>query len=98
MDINIVYNKIIEKLRASNNLDVITELENSDAGAATGKFFFSLFFFFSGLNHNNPLVYELIKIKIKEFLKFKKKEGFYKKEKSSGALCFFVPKFFLIFP
>lgn len=76
MDINIVYNKMIEKLRASNNLDVITELENSAAGAATGgeglaltgKYLFDL-------KHNNPSVFKLIKEQITEYLDYCKQNG-----------------------
>ena len=76
MDINIVYNKIIEKLRASNNLDVIAELENSDAGAATGsEALMATGFYLSSLKRNNPSAYELIKEQIKEYLNYCKQNG-----------------------
>jgi hypothetical protein len=76
MDINIVYNKMMEKLRASNNLDVIAELENSDAGAATGsEALMATGFYLSSLKHSNPFVYELIKEQIMEYLNYCKQNG-----------------------
>lgn len=76
MDINIVFNKMIEKLRASNNLGVTAELENSVAGAATGGEGLAL----TGkclfdLKYNNPSAYELIKNQIKEYLNYCKQNG-----------------------
>jgi len=76
MDINIVYNEMIEKLKASNSLDVISALENSAAGAATGsEALMSTGFYLSSLKQNNHLVYELIKEQIKEYLKYCKQNG-----------------------
>ena len=76
MDINIVYNKMIEKLKAYNNLDVIADLENSDAGAVTGsEALMATGYYLSSLKRNNPLVYELIKEQIMEYLEYCKKNG-----------------------
>ena len=76
MDINIVYNTIIEKLKASNNNDVIAELESSFAGAATGsEALMSSACYLSNLKQNKPLVYELIKEPIEDYLKYCKDNG-----------------------
>lgn len=76
MDINIVYNKILEKLEASNNQKIVTELENSVTGAATGsEALMSSAFYLSSLKHDNPSVYELIKEQVKEYLKYCKENG-----------------------
>lgn len=76
MDINKVYNEIVDKLKASNNLDVLKELESSDAGAATGsEALMATGFYLSNLKHNNSLIYELIKEQIKEYLKYCKENG-----------------------
>jgi hypothetical protein len=37
IDINIVYTEIIEKLKASNNTHIITELEKSSVAAVTSS-------------------------------------------------------------
>ena len=71
MDINIVYNKMIEKLRTSNNLNVIADLENSDAGAVTGsEALMATGFYLSRLKHNNPLVYDLLKEEIMGYINY----------------------------
>lgn len=76
MDINIVYNRMIEKLRASNNFDVLEELENSDAGAATGSEGLALTGkYLFDLKYHNPSVYELIKEQIKEYLTYCEQNG-----------------------
>ena len=76
MNINTVYNKIIDKFRASNNLDVLVELENSDAGAATGsEALMATGFYLVSLKNKNPVVYELIKEQIREYLKYCKDYG-----------------------
>ncbi len=76
MDINIVYNKMIEKLRGSNNLDVITDLENSAIGAATGSEALMLTGgFLTSLKHNNHFAYDLIKEQIDEYLRYCKQNG-----------------------
>ena len=76
MDINLVYNNIIEKLEASNNQDVIEELQSSLASAATGsEALMSSASYLLNLKHNNPLVYELIKELIKDYQKYCKENG-----------------------
>ncbi len=73
---NIVYNKIIEKLEASNNRNVITELKSSIAGAATGsEALMSSAFYLLNLRHSNPYVYKLIKEQIKEYHKYCEENG-----------------------
>jgi hypothetical protein len=72
-----VYNKMIEKLKMSNRLDVIEELENSAVGAATGGEGLALTGkYLLNLKCNNPLVYELIKDPILEYLNYCKENGF----------------------
>ena len=76
MDINSIYSTIIEKLKASNNLEVIDGLENAMASASTdseglgltGKYLYDL-------KRNNPVVYRLIKEKIKEYLTYCRQNG-----------------------
>lgn len=76
MDINDIYNKMVDKLRSSNNLDVLKGLENSDAGAATGsEALMATGFYLASLKKINPLAYELIKKQIDEYLKYCKKNG-----------------------
>jgi hypothetical protein len=76
MDINIVYNKMVDKLRASNNLDVLSELENSDAGAATGsEALMATGFYLARLKNKNPLVYRLIEKQITEYLNYCQQNG-----------------------
>jgi hypothetical protein len=76
MDINIVYDEMVEKLKASNNLNVLKELENSDVGAATGSEALSMTgFYLSSLKNNNPSIYELLKEQIIEYLKYCKRNG-----------------------
>ncbi len=76
MDINAVYDKIVDKLKASNNLDVLVEIENSDAGAATGsEALMATGFYLASLKNNNPVAYELIKEQISEYLKYCKENG-----------------------
>ncbi|MDR3711323.1 MAG: hypothetical protein P4L51_00785 [Puia sp.] len=76
MDINIVYDEMVEKLKASNNQNVLEELEKSDAGASTGSEALSMTgFYLSSLKRNNPSIYELLKEQIKEYLKYCQKNG-----------------------
>jgi len=76
MDINVVYNKMIEKLKVSNNQDVIIEIKNSAIGAATGSEALMLTgFYLLRLKQNNPLVYQLIKEEIKKYLKYCNENG-----------------------
>jgi len=76
MDINIVYNKILDTLTVSENVKVLTDLKNVDAGAVTGtEALMATGFFLSGLKHNNPLVYELLKEQIIDYLKYCKQNG-----------------------
>ena len=76
MDINLVYNKIIENLRVSNNQKVIVELENASANASTGsEALMSSASYLSNLKKSNPSVYELIKYLIEDYLKYCKDNG-----------------------
>jgi hypothetical protein len=76
VDINIVYNGIIEKLRAANKIDVITALNNSSAGAATGSEGLVL----TGssllsLRDTDPIVFDLIKEEVSKYIKYCRKNG-----------------------
>lgn len=76
MDINIVYNKMIEKLRVSGNLDTIRDIENSAIGAATGSESLMLTGgYLVKLKDSNHFVYELIKEEIDEYLKYCRHNG-----------------------
>lgn len=67
---------MVDKLRASNNIDVLTELENSNAGAATGsEALMATGFYLSSLKNKKPLVYELIKKEINKYLKYCEQNG-----------------------
>lgn len=76
MDINLVYNKIIEKLEASDNQNIIAELEKSSAVATTGsEVLMSSASYLLNLKYNNPSVYELIKEQINDYLIYCKENG-----------------------
>lgn len=76
MDINIVYNRIVEKLKASNNQNILEELEGSLAGAATGsEALMSSASYLSKLKYNHPSVYELIREQIKDYIDYCKQNG-----------------------
>ena len=53
---------MVEKLKRSNNLDVIAELENSDAGSATGSeaLISTGKLYLSTLKHNKLSINELL--------------------------------------
>ena len=76
MDINIIYNKIIEKLESSNHSELITELENSSASAVTGsEGLIATGSYLLKLKKDNPLVYNLIEKEIKDYRKYCKQNG-----------------------
>ena len=71
MDINVVHNAIVEKLRVSNNEDVIIALENASAGASTGsEALISSASYLADLKRSNPSVYALLREFIKDYLKY----------------------------
>lgn len=73
---NPVYDKIIEQLTASNYQDVIEELEQAGAGAATGGEWLMLTGrCLADLKHNKPGVYVLIKDLISDYRLYCKKQG-----------------------
>ncbi len=76
MDINIVYNKIVEKLKTSNNAEVFTGLESSLAGAATGsEALTASASYLLSLKYKNPEAYIMIKDLIKDYLEYCKDNG-----------------------
>jgi hypothetical protein len=76
MDINSVYNKIIEKLRETNNLDIVEGLERSSMGASTGSEALVLTGnYLSNLKQNNPAIFQLIKEQIMDYFEYCKQNG-----------------------
>ena len=76
IDINIVYDEIIEKLKTFNNPGIITELEKSAAGAATGsEGLMNQGSYLINLRYNNPSVFSLIEEQIGLYLKYCKQQG-----------------------
>ena len=76
MDINIIYNKLIEKLKSSNNLNIIEDLERISAGAVTGGEGLT----FTGrylldLKENAPSVFLLLEDDIIDYKKYCKRYG-----------------------
>ena len=76
MDINILYRRIIKVLMESNKHEIVLDLENLIASAATGsEILFLTGKYLLDLCHNNPLVYQAIKELIEEYLKYCKLNG-----------------------
>lgn len=76
LDINIVYNEIIEKLKASNYAHIIMELEKSDAGAVTSsEALMNQASYLLSLRQNNPSAFNLIESQIENYLKYCRQYG-----------------------
>jgi hypothetical protein len=76
MDVNIIYNKIVEKLEHSDSKEIITGLENCMASATTGSEALMLSAsYLHDLKNNNPKIYTLIKNDVKDYLKYCKLKG-----------------------
>jgi len=76
IDINIVYTEIIEKLKASNNTHIITELEKSSAVAVTGsEALMNQASFLMSLRQSNPSAFNLIEAQIGNYLKYCRQNG-----------------------
>lgn len=76
VDINIVYDGMIEKLRSANKIDVITGLNNSNAGAVTGSEGLMLTgSYLLSLRDTDPMIFELIKEEISKYLKYCRQIG-----------------------
>mgnify|MGYP001427366428 CR=1 FL=1 len=76
MDINEVYIRMIEKLKAHNWQDIVTIIENLNAGATTGsEALMTTGHYLMGLKYTNPSTYELIKGEISDYLKYCKNNG-----------------------
>jgi hypothetical protein len=76
MDINIIYDEIVRKLKESGNFEVIANLENSAAGAATGSEALSATgWYLSNLKNTNPGIFESIKKEVGEFLEYCRENG-----------------------
>ena len=75
-DIDVIYDKIIIKLKDSNNLDVIHGIENSSAGASTGsEGLMDQGAYLLNLKQTNPSVYYIINQEIEEYLEYCKRHG-----------------------
>jgi hypothetical protein len=76
MDIDIVYNEIVEKLKTTNNQNVLVGLENSLAGAATGsEALMSSASYLLSLKHSHRHIYDLLRDQIKDYLKYCRENG-----------------------
>jgi hypothetical protein len=76
IDINIIYNEIIEKLQISNNAIIISELEKSAAGAVTGsEALMGQGAYLLSLQYNEPLVFKIIEPQINSYLNYCKQNG-----------------------
>ena len=76
MDIDVIYERILEKLVILDELEIIDKLELSSAGAATGSEALMLTgSFLSNLKHNNSYLYTQLKEEIWEYLDYCKKNG-----------------------
>ena len=75
-EIDIIYNEIIDKLKASNNAVIIKELENSSAGAVTGsEGLMNAGAYLLSLKYDNHSVFKLIEKPINAYLEYCKKNG-----------------------
>lgn len=80
IDINSIYNLIVEKLRNSNHSEVILELEKSNAGAATGsEALLMQASYLLSLKKLQPLIFKIIEDEIKNYIKFCEKNGLFPK-------------------
>lgn len=76
IDINIIYNEIVKKLKASNYTNIITQLEKSNAGAVTGsEALMSQGSYLLSLRQSNPSVFNLIETQIENYLKYCRQNG-----------------------
>ena len=76
IDINIVYNEIVEKLKTSNNTHIITELERSSAGAATGsEALIDQGSYLLSLKNKNLSVFRLLENQINTYIEYCRENG-----------------------
>jgi hypothetical protein len=76
MDINVVYNTMLEKLRTSNRPDLVTGLEESAAGAATGsEALIDTALYLANLKSTCTSVYELLREEIKQYNEYCRQNG-----------------------
>ena len=76
INITTTYNEIIDKLKTSNNIHIITELEKSITGAATGsEALMDQGSYLLSLKYSNPPVFKLIEDQINAYLKYCSQNG-----------------------
>lgn len=76
MDVNLIYDKMIQKLNGSNNQKTIEDLENLVAHGSTGsEVLLATGFYLANLKCNNPDTYDLIKAEIIAYLNYCKENG-----------------------
>lgn len=76
LDINIIYNEIVEKLKVSNNEKAIVELERSASGAATGsEALMNQGSYLVELKNNDPAIFNLLERQINDYLKYCRQSG-----------------------
>jgi hypothetical protein len=76
MDINQIYDRIVNELKALNSLNIIVELEDSISGAASGsEALMSSASYLKSLKESNPEIYGSLKSLINEYLDYCKVNG-----------------------
>ena len=74
--IDVIYNEIVDKLKASNNTLILNELGNSSAGVATGsEGLMNTGAYLLSLKYDNPSVFKLIEKPIDAYLEYCKQNG-----------------------
>ena len=76
IDINLVYDTLIDKLREANELSVIEEIKNSSAGAVTGSEALGMQgSHLVSLKYSNPTAFKLIEQEVNKYLKYCEQHG-----------------------
>jgi hypothetical protein len=76
LDINLVYDTLINKLREANQLAVIEGIEKSPAGAATGSEALGMQgSHLVSLRYVNPTAFKLIEQEVIKYLKYCEQQG-----------------------
>jgi hypothetical protein len=76
LDIDLIYTRIIERLKETNKQSIIDALANSGAGAATGGEVLSMTGrYLAELRQTDPEVYEFLRPEITEYLRYCKLSG-----------------------
>lgn len=76
INIDLVYNKMIEKLKSSNYLDEISGIEKSSLGAVTGsEALMDQGFYLLSLQDSSPSAFKLIQPEVDQYFNYCKQNG-----------------------